>query len=141
VALRVARIEALETDIRKAEPAHALVMLAGELDASNVGQLYEQLAELTREGVRHIALNLAELEFIDSTGLSLIITAHKRAEALGGELIIFSPTQSIRRLFTVTGIDTYLNIRPKSPKGPAVHRDKTQDQPSSAAKDDKPELA
>jgi anti-sigma B factor antagonist len=140
VALRVARIEALETDIRKAEPAHALVMLAGELDASNVGQLYEQLAELTREGVRHIALNLAELEFIDSTGLSLIIAAHKRAEALGGELIIFSPTRSIRRLFTVTGIDTYLNIRPKSPTGSATHRDKIPDQ-SSAAMDNEPELA
>lgn len=143
VTLRVARKEALATEIRKAEPAHALVMLAGELDVSNVGQLYEQLAQLTREGVRHIALNLAELEFIDSTGLSAIIAAHKRAEALGGELIIFSPSQSIRRLFTVTGIDTYLNIRPKNPK-PAARTHGVapqQAQGHAAATKDESELA
>jgi anti-anti-sigma factor len=145
VTLRVTRIEAaLATEIRKAEPAHALVMLAGELDASNVGQLYEQLAQLTREGARHIALNLAELEFIDSTGLSAIIAAHKRAEALGGELIIFSPPQSIRRLFTVTGIDTYLNIRPKNPKAaeriPGVTRQQAQSH-AAATRDEEPESA
>ena len=50
-------------------------MLAGELDTSNVAQLYEELADLTREGVRHIAINLAELVFVDSTGLSALIAA------------------------------------------------------------------
>jgi hypothetical protein len=57
--------------------------LAGELDTSNVAQLYEELADLTRDGVRHIAINLAELDFVDSTGLSALIAAHKRAEAQG----------------------------------------------------------
>jgi anti-anti-sigma factor len=113
--LRVSRSKILETEIRKAEPQHAVVLLAGELDTSNVGQLYEELAELTREGVRHVAIDLAELEFMDSTGLSAIIAAHKRAEALGGELILLAPTHDMRRLFEVTGIDTYLNIRPANP--------------------------
>jgi anti-sigma B factor antagonist len=57
--------------------------LAGELDTSNVAQLYEELADLTRDGVRHIAINLAELDFVNSTGLSALIAAHKRAEAQG----------------------------------------------------------
>jgi anti-anti-sigma factor len=48
---------------------------------------------------------------VDSTGLSALIAAHKRAEALGGELILVSPNQDIRRLFGMTGIDTYFNIR------------------------------
>jgi anti-sigma B factor antagonist len=89
-------------------------MLVGELDTSNVGQLYEELADLNREGVRPIAINLAELDFVDSTGLSALIAAHKRAEAQGGELILFSPSRDIRRLFEVTGIDTYFNVRPPS---------------------------
>jgi anti-anti-sigma factor len=113
--LRVSRYQILETDIRKAEPEHALVMLAGELDTSNVAELYEELAELVREGVRHIAINLSELEFVDSTGLSAFITAHKRAESLGGELILFSPSQDLRLLFERTGIDGYLNIRESAP--------------------------
>jgi anti-sigma B factor antagonist len=87
------------------------VILVGELDTSHVAQLYEELAELTREGVRHIAINLAELDFLDSTGLSALIAAHKRAEAMGGELILSSPI-GMRRLFEVTGINTYFNLRP-----------------------------
>jgi anti-sigma B factor antagonist len=114
LSLRISRNGILETEIRKAEPQHALVMLAGELDTSNVAQLYEELADLTREGVRHIAINLAELEFVDSTGLSALIAAHKRAEASGGELILLSPNRDIRRLFVVTGIDTYFHVQPSN---------------------------
>lgn len=116
MALRVPRNEILEIEIRKADPQHALVVLVGELDISNVAELYAELAALAWEGVRHIAINLAELEFIDSSGLSAIIAAHKRAEAQGGELILFSPSRDIRRLFEVTGIDTYLDIRPSKPQ-------------------------
>jgi anti-sigma B factor antagonist len=112
LALRISRNGILETEIRKGEPRHALVMLAGELDTSNVAQLYEELAGLIREGVRHIAIDLAELQFVDSTGLSALVAAHKRAEALGGELILPSPNRDIRRLFEVTGIDTFFSIRP-----------------------------
>jgi len=114
VALLISRNGILETEIRKGEPQHALVIVAGELDTSNVAQLYEELADLTREGVRHIAINLSELEFVDSTGLSALIAVHKRAEAMGGELILLSPNRDIRRLFEVTGIDTYFNLRPRS---------------------------
>ena len=113
--LRVSRINVLETEIRKGEPQHAVVTLAGELDTSNVGQLYEELAELSREDVRHITIDVAELEFVDSTGLSAIIAAHKRAEASGGELLVLAPSHDLRRLFEITGIDNYLNIRPSEP--------------------------
>jgi anti-sigma B factor antagonist len=79
----VSRNGILETETRRGEPRRALVMLAGELDTSNVARLYEELAGLTRDGVRHIAINLAELDFVNSTGLSALIAAHKRAEAQG----------------------------------------------------------
>lgn len=88
VTRRVSRSSILQTEIRTAEPQHAVVLLAGELDTSNVGQLYEELAQLTREGVLHITIDVAEFDFVDSTGLSAIIAAHKRAEASGGELIV-----------------------------------------------------
>ena len=110
--LRVSRINVLETDIRKGEADQAVLTLAGELDASNVAQLYEELAQLSREGVLQITIDIAALEFVDSTGLSAIITAHKRAAASGGELIVLAPSDDMRRLFEITGIDTYLNLRP-----------------------------
>ena len=104
--------ELLETEIETAG-THALVILAGEVDVSTVGKLYEELAELARANVCHIALNVAEVSFIDSTGLSLLVTEHKRAESMNGELIIFSPSHQLRRLLEITRLDTYLNIRPR----------------------------
>jgi anti-sigma B factor antagonist len=112
--LRISRNGILETEIQKGAPHYALVMLAGELDTSNVAQLYEELAELTRQGVRHITIDLAGLEFVDSTGLSALIAAHKRAASQGGELILHSPGRDIRRQFQMTGVDTFFNILPSS---------------------------
>ncbi len=109
--LAVSRSIGLDADIRTAEQ-HGLVMLAGELDAATAGQLFDTLAELAREGVIHVSLNLAELDFIDSTGISVLVAEHKRAESMGGELIIFSPRPRVRKIFEVTGLGEYFNLRP-----------------------------
>ena len=104
--------ELLESEIRRVG-THALVILAGEIDVSTVGELYEELADLTRAGVCHVSLNVAEVTFVDSTGLSLFVSEHKRVESMNGELIIFSPPQQMRRVLEITGLETYLNLRPR----------------------------
>ncbi len=71
-----------------------------------------QLAALAAEGVCHVSLNVAEVTFVDSTGLSILVSEHKRAESMNGELIIFSPSTQLRELLQITGLDSYLNIRP-----------------------------
>jgi anti-anti-sigma regulatory factor len=60
----------------------------------------------------HVALSLAELDFIDSPDLSVLVPEHKRTESMGGELIIFSPRPRVRKVFEATGLDEYFNIRP-----------------------------
>jgi anti-sigma B factor antagonist len=104
--------ELLETEIQSVG-THTLVALAGELDLSTVGLLYEQFSALAAEGVCHVSSTLAELTFVDSTGLSVLVAEHKRAESMKGELIIFCPSAEVRRLFEITGVDSYFNIRPK----------------------------
>jgi anti-sigma B factor antagonist len=89
------------------------MILAGEVDVSTVGQLYEQLAKLAREGVCHLSLNVAEVTFIDSIGLSLFVAEHKRIESMKGELIIFCPSNQLRHLLRITGLDTCFNVRPR----------------------------
>jgi anti-anti-sigma factor len=93
---------------------HAVVTLVGDLDASTAGLLYEQFAALTREGAMHVALDLEGLSFMDSTGLSVIIAEHKRTTSLGGELIIYSPQEPVRKLFEMTGLMELLDVLPKS---------------------------
>ena len=107
--------ELLETEIRSVG-THALVILAGELDVSSVGLLYQQLAALSAEGICHVSLNMAEVTFVDSAGLSVLVSAHKRVESMNGELIIFSPSAQLRKLFEICSLDSYLNIRPNGPE-------------------------
>ena len=114
VALEIRRNTLLTPEIRRSD-AHAVVLLSGELDASTAGQLYEQLAELTREGVVHVALDISGLEFMDSTGLSVVIAEHKRTSASGGELVILSPQSQVQRLFEITGLTEVLHIRSDEP--------------------------
>ena len=116
MALEIRRNALLNPEIRR-EEKHALVLLSGELDASTAGQLYEQLAELTRDGVVHVDLDLSGLEFMDSTGLSVVVAEHKRTNASGGELMILSPQSQVRRLLEITGLTGILQIRPDEQDG------------------------
>jgi anti-sigma B factor antagonist len=50
--------------------------------------------------------------FMDSTGLAVIVTEHKRMRHSDGTLTIFSPPSSVRRLFEITGLTTVLDIVP-----------------------------
>jgi anti-sigma B factor antagonist len=112
VALDVRRNTPLTTEIRGSKQ-HALVILTGELDVSTAGRLYEELAALTREGMIHVALDLRDLEYIDSTGISVLIAEHKRTAAAGGELIILMPHRQVRRVFEVSGLMEIFDVLPK----------------------------
>ncbi|HWF15116.1 MAG TPA: STAS domain-containing protein [Acidimicrobiales bacterium] len=111
MALEVRRAAPFTTEIRGSR-AHALVTLTGELDVSTAGQFYEELATLNREGAIHVAFDLTALEFIDSTGLSVLIAEHKRTASAGGELIILTPHRQARRVFEVSGLMDVLHVLP-----------------------------
>lgn len=112
MALEVRRNAPFTTEIRGSKN-HAVVILTGELDVSTAGQLYQELATLTQEGMIHVALDLRALEFIDSTGISVLIAEHKRTAAAGGELIILTPHRNVRRVFEVSGLMDIFDVLPK----------------------------
>jgi anti-sigma B factor antagonist len=111
MALEIQRSAPLSTEIRGSKD-NALVLLSGELDVSTAGGLYEELAGLSREGVVHVALDLSGLEFIDSTGISVLIAEHKRTAAAEGQLVILAPHRNVRRVFEVAGLLDVLDIKP-----------------------------
>jgi anti-sigma B factor antagonist len=112
--LSVEREELLTPEIRQAG-SHATVKLSGELDTSTVPVLYTVFAELSNDGVIHVALDFTGLSFLDSTGLSVLVAEHKRVTSLGGEMVIFECQPNIARLFEVTGLNEVLDVRPAKP--------------------------
>jgi len=101
----------LEIEVQDSEE-RTLVTLSGELDAATASFLYDKLSDLEVENTQNVVLDLAQVTFMDSTGLAVIVTEHKRLQHSNGTLTIFSPPSSVRRLFEITGLTTVLDIVP-----------------------------
>ena len=93
-------MEHFSFDVRKdGDDAH--VVARGELDMLAAPPLLRLVDELAEE-VRSIVLDLREAEFIDSSGFSAIVRAHRR---LGERLVLVRPQGRVARALTATGLD------------------------------------
>ena len=79
--------------------------LAGELDSATAPALRDQIVQLISEGRSHLVFDCTKLEFIDSTGLGVLIGARARALAANGSVALLGVSSALRRLLVVTGID------------------------------------
>jgi anti-sigma B factor antagonist len=55
-------------------------------------------------------LDLQDLEFIDSTGLRVLLTAHERSRERGQEFAITPGSQQVQRLLSITRVDEHLRV-------------------------------
>ena len=88
-----------------------VVRAAGELDVNTAPELREQLARLIGEDSRRIVVDLSEVSFVDSTALSVLVSALKRLRQADGDLELAAPNPSVRRVFEITGLTRLFTIR------------------------------
>jgi anti-sigma B factor antagonist len=81
--------------------------LHGELDVATVGELQTLPATVRDEG---LVLDVTELSFIDSTGLSALVSLHRRLADVGGHLVLRHPRANVRRVLEVSGLDQLLTV-------------------------------
>jgi anti-sigma B factor antagonist len=92
------------------------VTLRGELDDLAAPLLRERLTDLIDSDLAgDLVLDIAAVSFVDSTGLSLFIQAHKNLATRGRQLVLFQPTPMARRLLMITGLDGVMRIEPDKP--------------------------
>jgi len=84
---------------------------AGELDVNTAPELREHLARLAGDGARKIVVDLTYVSFIDSTALSVLVSALKRLRQTDGDLELASPNPSVKRVFEITGLTRLFTIR------------------------------
>lgn len=88
-----------------------VVGIVGELDCSTAAILEERLDDLlSAQGNLTIVLDLAEMTFVDSSGLSVFVTAFRHLRERGGTLCLRRPTASTMKVFAITGLDRVLDI-------------------------------
>ncbi len=83
----------------------AVVGVTGELDVSTAPRLRGRIVDIATDGATHVVLDLTAVEFIDSTGLGVIVGSLKRLRGLGGDLRLAGADRGVQRVFEMTGLD------------------------------------
>jgi anti-sigma B factor antagonist len=85
----------------------AMVTVRGELDCASARLLADELGELLREGICRLTVDLAEMTFIDSTGLATLVSALRTARQKGGDVVLHSPRRCVRKVLAISGADRF----------------------------------
>lgn len=90
----------------------AVLRLSGELDADTAKTLHTMLADLLERPVPRIVVDLADLKFCDSVGLSAFVTSKQVIAARGGWLSFAGANPFLVQLLETVGLSRYFAIFP-----------------------------
>jgi anti-sigma B factor antagonist len=82
-----------------------VVVLAGDLDIATAPKVRDTIVKLATSGHLLAVVDLREVEFLDSTGLGVLVGCLKRFRTLGGDLRLVVTTERVRKVFEITGLD------------------------------------
>jgi anti-sigma B factor antagonist len=99
------------TTTRMGATAYA-VALTGELDLPSSSQVERRLGELIEDEARTIVVDLMGVNFIDSAGLGVLLSATRALRSVGGEVVLAADDRRILRLLEITGLDRVMRIEP-----------------------------
>lgn len=87
-----------------------VVSVSGEVDLYSAPDLRSTLAEMLETGRVHLVVDLTWVEFIDSSGLGVLIGTFKRARNQGGEVRVVVDDPRVKKVFEVTSLDRVFRV-------------------------------
>jgi anti-sigma B factor antagonist len=100
----------LELESAESDDGVSLVV-RGEIDMATAPQLRDALMELVDAGATRVTLDCRRLDFLDSSGIGVLIAVRKR---LGdeGSLTLEAPQAHVRKVLELTGVSEHVTIAP-----------------------------
>lgn len=87
-----------------------IVHVAGEVDVYTAPELRRELDTQIHAGCRDLVVDLAQVTFMDSTGLGVLVGRLKLVRAQGGTMRILGATERVLKVFAITGLDRVFDI-------------------------------
>jgi anti-sigma B factor antagonist len=88
----------------RTEGDRTVVQVGGEIDVYTAPKLREQLVDLVNAGQYHLVVDMESVEFLDSTGLGVLVGGLKRVRAHEGSLRLVCTQERILKIFRITGL-------------------------------------
>ena len=100
----------LKVETRTPREGVAVIALDGEVDVYTSPRLKQEMVDLLNRGQVHLVVDLNEVEYLDSTGLGVLIGGLKRAREREGDLRLICENMRILRIFEITGLTKIFEI-------------------------------
>ena len=118
----------LDLDVTRQADGHAVIAADGVIDFTNRDVLRQQLDTLLDEGHRYLIVDLTGVSLCDSSGLSVLIQAHRAAGRQDGWLRLVGAQRIVRRVLEITNLDRMMPVydtassaRAATGGGPVTH--------------------
>jgi anti-anti-sigma factor len=92
-------------------PDSVTLRLRGEIDMQTAPHLREAALCATSQFSTALHLDMAEVSFMDSTGVEVLVATRRRIDLEGGRLTVVNPSRQVLRVLEVTGIDRLVEIK------------------------------
>jgi anti-sigma B factor antagonist len=100
----------LTLNVYSDSPDYTVVAVGGEIDVYSAPKLREKLISLVESGSYHLIIDMEAVEFLDSTGLGVLVGGLKRVRAHDGWIDLVCTQGRILRIFRITGLSRVFNI-------------------------------
>ena len=97
---------------RRTEGGWDVLDVGGEVDLSTAPVLRSRIEGIVDDGGRRLVVDLADVSFMDSSGLSVLVVGFKGMREAGGQMAVVCPNASIAKIFSITGLDRVFSIHP-----------------------------
>jgi anti-sigma B factor antagonist len=102
----------MQVSVAHRPPNTAVLLLRGSLDIDTAASLKANLNRLVERASPHVVVDLSGLDFCDSMGVGVLVTAHGRAMEHGGWVRLAAPSGFLRRLLDTLGLTDFLSLFP-----------------------------
>ncbi len=96
----------------RTQAEHTVLEVSGEVDVYTAPALRDRITDLLDAGRHRLVVDLAGVEFLDSTGLGVLVAGLNRAREVGGTLDLVCPQERVLKLFRITGLDEVFAVHP-----------------------------
>lgn len=97
-------------EVRKVNDAAGIVDIKGEVTSASEGVLMDAYIRAGDEGARNVILNFTHLEYMNSSGIGLLVTLLIRANRHKQRLVAFGLSEHYRQIFELTRLDEAITI-------------------------------
>ena len=112
-AARTRRCPPVDIDIEhRTEGEWQVLDVAGEVDLSTAPALRARIDDVVASGGRRLVVDLADVSFMDSSGLSVLVSGFKGMREAGGGMAVVCPNAAIAKIFSITGLDRVFPVHP-----------------------------